>query len=145
MKISRLTRDGIAETVSRDQLLRHERGQRIIHFSCSASWSRPRLATLPCCDSHTYKEFYNNGTVAPFVIILYLSHSDTETRANRAAESTARRERRRAHAAAKRYQYIMYIVSGKYYHLMISSNNSSNLHALTEFPKGNMSCLLLYV
>ena len=34
--ISRLTRDGTAEPVSRDQILRHERGQGNIHFSCSA-------------------------------------------------------------------------------------------------------------
>ena len=34
--MSRLTRDGTAEPVSQDQILRHERGQRIIHFSCSA-------------------------------------------------------------------------------------------------------------
>ena len=34
--MSRLTRDGTAETVSRDQILRYERGQGNIHFSCSA-------------------------------------------------------------------------------------------------------------
>ena len=35
--MSRLTRDGAAaETVSRDQILRHERGQGKIHFPCSA-------------------------------------------------------------------------------------------------------------
>ena len=34
--MSRLTRDGTAEPVSRDQILRHEqRGQGNIHFSCS--------------------------------------------------------------------------------------------------------------
>ena len=32
---SRLARDGTAEPVSRDQILRHEREQRNIHFSCS--------------------------------------------------------------------------------------------------------------
>ena len=37
MKMSRLTRDGTAEPVSRDQILRRERGQRIIHFPCSAA------------------------------------------------------------------------------------------------------------
>ena len=36
MKMSGLTRDGIAEPVSRDQILRHERGQKNIHFSCLA-------------------------------------------------------------------------------------------------------------
>ena len=34
--MSRLTRDGTAEPVSRDQILRHVRGQGNIHFSCSA-------------------------------------------------------------------------------------------------------------
>ena len=34
--MSRLTRDGTAETVSRGQILRHERGQGDIHFPCSA-------------------------------------------------------------------------------------------------------------
>ena len=33
----KLTRDGTAELVSRDQRLRRERGQRIIHFPCSAA------------------------------------------------------------------------------------------------------------
>ena len=36
MEVSRLTRDGTAESVSRDQILRHERGQGNIHFPCSA-------------------------------------------------------------------------------------------------------------
>ena len=33
MEMSRLTRDGTAEPVSRDQILRHARGQGNIHFS----------------------------------------------------------------------------------------------------------------
>ena len=37
MEMSRLTRDGTAEPVSRDQILRRERGQGTIHFPCSAS------------------------------------------------------------------------------------------------------------
>ena len=36
MEMSRLTRDGTAEPVSRDQILRHARGQGNIHFLCSA-------------------------------------------------------------------------------------------------------------
>ena len=36
MEMSRLTRDGTAEPVSRDQILRHERGQGNINFPCSA-------------------------------------------------------------------------------------------------------------
>ena len=33
--MSRLTRGGTAESVSRDQILRHVRGQGNIHFPCS--------------------------------------------------------------------------------------------------------------
>ena len=36
MEMSRLTRDGTAEPVSRDQILRRERGQENIIFPCSA-------------------------------------------------------------------------------------------------------------
>ena len=36
MEMSRLTRDGTAEPVSRDQILRHARGQGNVHFPCSA-------------------------------------------------------------------------------------------------------------
>ena len=36
METSRLTRGGTAEPVSRDQILRHERGQRNINVLCSA-------------------------------------------------------------------------------------------------------------
>ena len=35
-----LTRDGTAESVPRDQILRHARGQGNIHFLCSADHSR---------------------------------------------------------------------------------------------------------
>ena len=37
MEMSKLTRDETAEPVSRDQILRRERVQRIIHFPCSAA------------------------------------------------------------------------------------------------------------
>ena len=36
MEMNRLTRDGIAEPVSRDQILRREWGPGNIHFPCSA-------------------------------------------------------------------------------------------------------------
>ena len=36
MEMSRLTRDGTAQPVSRDQILRHARGQGNVHFPCSA-------------------------------------------------------------------------------------------------------------
>ena len=42
MEMSRLTRDGIAERVSRDQTLRRERGQGKINFPCSADYEQDR-------------------------------------------------------------------------------------------------------
>ena len=57
--MSRLTRDGAAEPVSRDQILRHVRGQGNIHFPCSADheqdWQPYPLDPLSAiCDGHTY-------------------------------------------------------------------------------------------
>ena len=49
--MSRLTRDGTAEPVSRDQILMRERGQGNIHFTCSAAPFNPYSAL---CDNHTY-------------------------------------------------------------------------------------------
>ena len=60
MEISRLTRDGTAEPVSRYQILRHAREQGNAHFPCSADheqdW-RPYLVdpySAIICDDHTY-------------------------------------------------------------------------------------------
>ena len=59
MEMSRLTRDGTAEPVSRDQILRRERGQGNIHFSCSADHGQdwqpyPVDAYFCCMCDHTY-------------------------------------------------------------------------------------------
>ena len=57
--MSRLTRDGTAEPVSRDQILRRERKQENIHFLCSADheqdWQPYPVDPYSCymCD-HTY-------------------------------------------------------------------------------------------
>ena len=56
--MSRLTRDGTSEPVSRDQILRHERGQGNIHFSCSADHEQdwqpyPVDPYSAICDDHT--------------------------------------------------------------------------------------------
>ena len=59
IEMSRLTRDGTAEAVSRDQMLRRERGQGNIHFPCSADhgqdWQPYPVDPYSCymCD-HTY-------------------------------------------------------------------------------------------
>ena len=66
MERSRLTRDGTAEPVLRDQILRHERGQGNIHFSCSADhvqdWQPYPVDPYSCymCD-HTYIHTYIKG------------------------------------------------------------------------------------
>ena len=65
--MSRLTRDGSAEPASRDQILRRERGQENIIFSCSADhvqdWQRYPVDPESCyiCDHiyiHTYIHTY---------------------------------------------------------------------------------------
>ena len=54
-----LTRDGTAEPVSRDQILRRERGQGNVHFPCSADQEQdwqpyPVDPYSAICDDHTY-------------------------------------------------------------------------------------------
>ena len=53
MEMSRLTRNGTAEPVSRGQILRHERGQGRIHFPCPAhheqDWQPYPVDPYPCC------------------------------------------------------------------------------------------------
>ena len=57
MEMSRLTRDGTAEPVSRDQTLKHARGQRNIHFPRSADHEQdwqpyPVDPYSAICDDH---------------------------------------------------------------------------------------------
>ena len=59
--MNRLTRNGTAEPVSRDQILRHARGQGNVHFPCSADheqdWQPYPVDPYPysaICDDHTY-------------------------------------------------------------------------------------------
>ena len=68
--MSRLTRDGTAEPVSRDQILRHARGQGNIHFPCSADneqdWQPyPVDPYSAICDDHTHIHTYYIHTVDP--------------------------------------------------------------------------------
>ena len=61
--MSRLMRDGTAEPVSRDQILRHARGQGNIHFPCSADHEQdwqpyPVDPYSAICDGHTYIHTY---------------------------------------------------------------------------------------
>ena len=68
---SRLTRDGTAEPISQDQVLRHARGQGNIHFPCSADHEKdwqpypvdPYSAII--CDDHTYIHTYIHDIYVP--------------------------------------------------------------------------------
>ena len=60
--MSRLTRDRTAEPVSRDQILRHVRGQGNNNFACSADHEQDWQPYLvdpysAICDDHTYSRF----------------------------------------------------------------------------------------
>ena len=62
MEMSRLTRDGTAEPISRDQILRHARGQGNIISPVQLTTSRIGNQPYPIdpysaiCDDHTYKQ-----------------------------------------------------------------------------------------
>ena len=69
MEMSRLTRDGTAEPVSRDQILRHARGQGNVHFPCSADHEQdwqpyPVDPYSAICDDHTYIRTYFGSLVS---------------------------------------------------------------------------------
>ena len=64
-EMSRLTRDGTAESVSRDQIFRHARGQGNIIFPCSADHEQdwqpyPVDPYSAICDDHTYIHTYRS-------------------------------------------------------------------------------------
>ena len=71
--MSRLTRDGTAEPLSPDQILRRERRQGKIHFPCSADheqdWQPPPVDPYSCymCD-HTYIHTYIQDKVLIILI-----------------------------------------------------------------------------
>ena len=84
--MSRLTRDGTAEPVSRDQILRHARGQGNINFPCSADHEQdwqpyPVDPYSAICDDHTYIHTYitvQSGLVilvCVCVCVCFSSHS----------------------------------------------------------------------
>ena len=71
--MSRLTRDGTAKPVSREQILRRERGQVKIHFPCSADrvqdWQPYQVDPYSyyICD-HTYIHAINKRTMVCRVV-----------------------------------------------------------------------------
>ena len=80
--MNRLTRDGTAEPVSRDPILRHARGQGNVHFPCSADheqdWqSCPVDPHSAICDDHTYIVYIHTGsiTVGKFLLDIILLRS----------------------------------------------------------------------
>ena len=83
MEMSRLTRDGTAEPVSRDQILRHERGQGNVHFSCSANhvqdWQPYPVDSYSCSMfDHTYMlPWYSVPTVIHGIFWVVIVHSGT--------------------------------------------------------------------
>ena len=66
----RLTRDGTAEPVSRDQILRHVRAQGNIYFPCSADHEQdwqpyPVDLYSATCDDHTYVDSLKTWVCGP--------------------------------------------------------------------------------
>ena len=80
--MSRLTRDGTVEPVSRDQILRRERGQGNNNFSCSADheqdWQPHPVDPYNCymCD-HTVSSIGSPGAPAswPLLLLIYIYYS----------------------------------------------------------------------
>ena len=65
-----MTRDGTAEPVSRDQNLRHARGQGKVHFPCSADHEQdwqpyPVDPYSAICDDHTYIQVFVISIIDP--------------------------------------------------------------------------------
>ena len=70
MEMSKLTRDGTAEPVSRDQVLRREWGQRIIHFPCSAADHEQDWEPCPVVRAiHTNIVLHTHTAVVTYIYI----------------------------------------------------------------------------
>ena len=71
--MNRLTRDGTAEPVSRDQILRHARGEGNVHFPCSADHEQdwqpyPVDPYSAICGDYTYIHTYiHRGPLVSFL------------------------------------------------------------------------------
>ena len=68
--MSRLTRDGTAEPVSRDQILRRERGQGNIHFPCSADHEQDWQPYPAECGDFTPEDVRNEIGIILFCTVL---------------------------------------------------------------------------
>ena len=65
--MSRLTRDGTAEPVSRDQILRRERGQGKTRFPCSADHEQDWVHVL---SAHFQQRVYINRVWLPILLVV---------------------------------------------------------------------------
>ena len=86
MEMSRLTRDGTAEPVSRNQFLRRERGQGNIHFPCSADheqdWQPYPVDTLArCVTVHTQ-----------YLLFLTLQGKETDFRGHKQTQNKVQKK-----------------------------------------------------
>ena len=98
MEMSRLTRDGTAESVSRDQILRHAPGQGNINFPCSADhvqdWQPyPVDPYSTICDDHTYIHTPSGQSRVYRVTIAYRWRSLPRVRRHRASKPQGSSER----------------------------------------------------
>ena len=94
--MSRLTRDGPTEPISRDQILRHERGQGHIQFPVQLTTSRignltRSILTLAICEDRTYIHAMKESANQPIKINLYLYLSIYIMRVRRFFARTRRR------------------------------------------------------
>ena len=77
--MSRLTRDGTAEPVSRDQILRHVRGQGNTHFPCSTDheqdWQPYPVDPYSAKYVMTIHTVWNSKNRLSYVVSIYLTFS----------------------------------------------------------------------
>ena len=81
--MSRLTRDGMVEPVSGDQILRRERGQRKKHFPCSVQPTTGRIGNhtrlihtlLKVLTLHNYIDTYIHIYIDRLCIDTYMIHT----------------------------------------------------------------------
>ena len=69
--MSKLTRDGTAEPVSRDQIIRRERGQGSINFHCSADHEQdwqPYPVDSYCCYMCDHRCIYTTSRCADYLL-----------------------------------------------------------------------------
>ena len=73
--MSKLTQDRTAEPVSRDQILRRERGQRIIHCPCSAADHEQDWQPCPVVRTiHTNIVLHTHTAVVTHIYIYIYMH-----------------------------------------------------------------------